>query len=175
MQPKPGIQSPKYLKEGAVILLILFVVLSLFTPRFIEYSDYRVVRAIPIIINFSGIPLLVILLLVLQNGIFKPYFIIYGILALFIAAIASNMINYEAKANALKTNGVWGKAIVTEKKQVKTRGGKRWQIKCSFMANNQRFETLYESDNKNTYKKGDTLDIQYNKDFPKMYELKRVH
>jgi hypothetical protein len=171
MEPKPNTQIYKYLKEGAIMLLIVFLAISFFTPRFIEYSDYRLIHAIPFIINFSGIPLLVVCLLILNKGEFKPYFMIYGIISLFVATMASNMINSEVKSSQLQTNGVSSKAIIIDKKQTISRSGRYWQIKCSFTANKQRFETLYEIDPKNTCKLGDTLEILYNRDYPKMYEL----
>jgi hypothetical protein len=175
MEPNPHIQSPKHLKEGILILLVIVLAFSIFTPRCVEYSDFKFIRYLPGMIDVIVVPLLLVLVLVLHKGIFKPYYIVYGIVAIIVVRTASTIVNSEAKTNELSANGVLGKAVVIDKKTVILRNEVRWQIKCSFMANNHRFETLYERDYKNTYKKGDTLEILYNKDYPKMYELKRVH
>ena len=177
MEPKPVKSSSKHLKEGLLYLLILLLALSFFTPRFIEYADNRFVRAIPYLTNFFFVPVLVIILLTLNRGHFKFYFIVLGIFAQFVAVMTSATINFNEESKELETNGVWGKAVVTDKKFIilQLRNKIKWQIKCSFTANNRYFETFYESDNKNAYKVGDTLEILYNQDFPKMYRLKTVY
>ncbi|GAA4087389.1 hypothetical protein GCM10022392_05530 [Mucilaginibacter panaciglaebae] len=158
-------------------MLILLLAFSFFTPRFIEYADSRFVRVIPGLINLFIAPSLVVIIIKLNKGVFKAYFILYGFLVYIGAMIVSATIHYEAQSNELAANGVWGKAVVTDEKFTISRIQNKinWRIKCTFTANNHRFETFYESDPKNTYKVGDTLEILYSKDFPKMYRLKMVY
>ncbi|HEY9534443.1 MAG TPA: hypothetical protein VIQ77_07905 [Mucilaginibacter sp.] len=175
MESKPKIQSRKYLMQGVWILLILLLGFSFFTPRFIEYADNDFVRGLPGIINFIAVPILVITALILSKGKFKFYFILLGILAQFAAFMISGIINVRDKYNDLQANGVWGTATVIAKKHYKLRGEIHWQIKCTFRADNHPFETRFESDNRNTYKIGDAIDILYDHDFPKIYRLKKVY
>jgi hypothetical protein len=148
---------------------------SIFTPRSVDYSEIRFVRLIPGLINVIVVPALVVVILALYRGGFKPIFILYGVIALFAAKLTSAQVNYDAKVNDLAANGVWGKAIVIDRRPTPGSNGTHPQIKCRYMVNGRSFETLYERDAKNTYKKGDTLDIQYVKDFPRMYSLKRAY
>lgn len=177
MEPESKISSRKQLIQGLWILLILLLAFSFFTPRFIVYADNGFVRAIPGIINLIAVPVLVITALTLSKGKFKFFFILLGLLAQFAAFMISGIINVRTKYNDLQANGVWGKAIVTDKKfTILTIQNKiAWRIKCSFTANNRHYETYYESDNKNIYKVGDTLQILYDHDFPKIYRLERVY
>ncbi len=70
----------------------------------------------------------------------------------------------------LEAKGIWTKCIVIDEKY--SRGKiQSWMIKCSYSADNLTFETNYENDEPNIYSTGDTLNLIYSKDFPKIYRL----
>jgi uncharacterized membrane protein YeaQ/YmgE (transglycosylase-associated protein family) len=71
----------------------------------------------------------------------------------------------------LKNRGLWTKCIVIDEKYS---GGKikSWLIKCTYEIEDLTYETNYEEDKLNQYSIGDTLNLIYSKDYPKIYRLK---
>lgn len=175
MNPEPKQQPDKRLKDSLTIALILLLAFSFFTPRVVEYSDTRFIRFIPGLINFVAIPAIAVALLRLKKGVFKGIFILYGFLIYITVNIVSASINYSASSNDLETDGVPAKAIISVVKPRITTFQDYWQIYFTYRANNRRYDAMFRRDKKPTYKAGDTLELIYDKDFPRMYRLTKIY
>lgn len=175
MNTKPELQPDKRLKDSLLMALILLLAFSFFTPRAVEYSDTRFIRFIPGLINFIAIPVIAVALLRLRKGIFKGIFILYGFLIYVAVSIVSISINYSASSNDLKADGVPAKAVITDVEQRTTTFQHYWQIYFSYSVNNRTYEEKFRRDKMPAYKAGDTLELIYNKSFPRMYRLTKIY
>lgn len=64
------------------------------------------------------------------------------------------------------------KCIVIAKKRFPySTSHQNWEIKCEYNVANNKYETDLLEDEDNKYEIGDTLDLIYSKDFPKIYEI----
>jgi len=175
MKREPKQQPNKRLKGSLLIVLILLLAISFFTPRAIEYSDITIISATPFLINFIAIPVIGVILLKLKKGVFKGIFILYGFLIYIIVSTISAFINYSASSNDLKADGVPAKAIISTIKPRATAFQHYWQIYFSYRANNRRYDARFRRDKKPVYKAGDTLELIYDKDFPRMYRFTKIY
>jgi hypothetical protein len=128
---------------------------------------------------FPIVPLITVLLMfaavVISSKIVKPSsVIITGVVSLLVTFIIFlplfSTVSTMDNRNELLSKGTHGKATVIEKKHNRN-NPKQWQIKCGFTVNNRRYETSYYPDNEGVHSVGDTIDILYNKDYPRMYKL----
>ncbi|MFD2871237.1 hypothetical protein ACFS5N_02080 [Mucilaginibacter ximonensis] len=175
MNPEPEQQPHKRLKDSLTIVLVLLLGFSFFTPRAVGYSDITIIRAIPFLINFIAIPTIAVALLRLKKGVFKGIFILYGFLIYITVSIVSASIDYSSSSNDLKADGVPAKAIISAVKPRTTTFQHYWQIYFTYRANNRSYDARFRRDKKPAYKAGDTLELIYDKDFPRMYRLTKIY
>jgi hypothetical protein len=161
----------RYLKPLIWVLLIATLVFLYFIPDAIRYSDYRIIRYIPFPLIAGLIPFLIVTSFYLDERKMKAGYIIIAVLTAFIICVAFNIIQNNKETDYLNTYGIHGKAIVSNQKIDYRSNSIHGQSRCTFTVNGRRYETLYFIDDKKIYKIGDTLDILYNQDYPKMYKL----
>ena len=152
-----------------LVLLIGLLLFLTFLPRGIMYPDFKFIGWILFGLIFGLLPFLVFRTI----QIFKPYTpwrIIGACLAPLIVGPSFGYYHQYQERKELEAKGIWTKCIVIDEKYS---GGKiqSWMIKCSYRADNLTFETNYENDEPNIYSTGDTLNLIYSKDFPKIYRL----
>ena len=97
---------------------------------------------------------------------------LFAALSILIVGPTFGLFHQYSEINELKRNGVWTKAIVVEEKKSDLKGYKGWLIKSLFKVDDRTCYTTFENDEKNIYSVGDTIDIIYLPDFPKIYELR---
>ena len=147
------------------VVLLAFLVFLFFTPREIRDSEY----------NPSGLMMIFIILWFLVFKIMKP---LYGYSIITILSITflpiifvsmSIMFHIYQKEKELLLHGKTTKCFV----YYKTASGKKnesWLIKCKYFVDGVEF-IASSDDKKNKYKVGDTLELVYNKEFPRMYQV----
>ena len=159
------------LKPIIWVLLIATLVFLYFIPNAIQYSDYRLIRYIPLPLIAGFIPFLIVVGFYLDERKIKAKYIIAAVLTAFVIGIAFNFIQDDKETDYLNTYGIHGKAIVSNQKIDYRSNPVHYRSRCTFTVNGHRYETFYFIDDKKIYKVGDTLDILYNKDHPNMYRL----
>ena len=148
------------------ITLIVYLLFLYFMPNAIFYStDWTAFCLI-----FFVLPFLVYR--TLKTFEFKTRLsILFAVLSILIVGPTFGLFHQYTETNELKRNGVWSKAIVVEEKKSDSKGYQGWLIESSFKINDKTCYTTFENDEKNIYRVGDTIDIIYLPDFPKIYEL----
>jgi hypothetical protein len=156
-------------KKLWLIFLIGLLLFLAFLPSEIMYSDFKFMGWIIYGLIFGLLPFLVYRTIHSMKP-FTPWRIIGACLAPLIVGPSFGFYHQYQEKKELEAKGIWTKCIVIDEKYS---GGKiqSWLIKCTYRADNIMFKTNYENDESNQYSIGDTLDIIYSKDFPKIYRL----
>ena len=147
--------------------LLLFLY---FIPRPIMYSEYEIVGWIIYGLIFGLLPYLVYKTIDTFNST-TEWRVGFAALSVLIVGPTFGLYQGYCETQELKKKGIWTKAIVTDEKYINTKNYHGWSIQCSFIANGKRIKTSFTDDYENKYSIGDTLDIIYSKDFPKIYEI----
>lgn len=148
-------------------VLIAELLYIYFMPWGMIYSDYDVVEGVSIILTFLmifGLIPYTIFITVKSFGGSSNMYAILPFLSILITGPTFGLYHDYIARVELKEKGTWTKGVVTDD---------HWHrgthnIKCAFIHNGMQYKTSYLSDNKNIYKVGDTLDIIYSKEYPKM-------
>jgi hypothetical protein len=168
---------PPYLKPLIWALLIAVLLFLYFIPDAIQYSDYRIIRYINIPLIWGFIPLSIIASFYLDQQKIKGSYIIFAVFAAFLITSVFGVIRSDKRSDYLNAHGIHAKAIVSDQLFSYRGISRHRQIRCRYMPGNLSRQTYYFTDDKTIYKVGDTLDIVYNKDYPRMYniDMKRLY
>ncbi len=150
-----------------LIGLLLFLY---FIPRPIMYSDFKIVGWCIYGLIFGLLPYLVYKTIDSFNKT-TPWRVGFAALSVLIVGPTFGLFHGHKETEELKHKGVWTKAIVIDEKYINRKSHHGWVIQCSFLANGENYQTTYKNDDENKYAIGDTLDLIYSKDFPKIYEI----
>ncbi len=71
----------------------------------------------------------------------------------------------------LQKLGTWTKAVLIDRELLGKRGREKWTAKYRYTVNKIVYQTNYHNNEQNQFAKGDTIDIIYSKEFPKIYAL----
>ncbi|WP_338761449.1 hypothetical protein WAF17_15525 [Bernardetia sp. ABR2-2B] len=149
------------------ILLLVCLVFLFFLPREIAYPESRndivmsffIVVVIPFLVYKIVIPFD-------EEGIVTTFICLVSTI-IFGFAIAQ-FHDYQ-KEKELRMHGVKTKCFVIDRKM--TYKGGSYDIKCKYLVNGKEIKTYFHNEGKNEYKVGNTLELVYNKEFPKMYRI----
>jgi hypothetical protein len=143
-----------------------------FMPYAIAYPDHYWVRWIVPFVIFIVLPLSLFITLIFFT---KQYKLSIGISAavILIVGLSHGLLQDGQEKAELSKYGVWGKAIVIDRKHMPEHsgGGWHWGIKCKYQVGEQQYETLYNDDLNGLHPTGDTIAIIYSSRFPKIYAL----
>jgi hypothetical protein len=150
----------------SLIGLIFFLV---FIPREIMHPDFKFISWIVYGLIFGILPFLVFKT-IHSFKLYTPWRIVGALISPLIVGPSFGLYHDYIETLDLEKNGKWTKAIVISEKYS---GGKTksMMIKCSYTIDNYTYETSFEKDKIDKYIVGDTLDLIYLKDFPKIYRL----
>jgi hypothetical protein len=147
------------------LLLFLF-----FTPRFILYSDFKIVGWIIYALIFGLLPFLVFITVSSYKYVNK-YGIIIACLSVLIVGPAFGIVHQYKETLELEKYGVWTKVAVVNRKFINWKNHRGWVIKGSYSLENKLYVTNFENDDENKYYIGDSLRLIYSSEFPKIYKL----
>lgn len=150
----------------SLIGLVLFL---LFTPRFVLYSDYKIIGWLIYGLIFFLAPYLAFKAVdsfeIKSN---KQYWRIgLACLAPLLLGPGFGLYHESRENEELKKFGQWTKGIVIHVRPTKRKNS----IRCLYFVNGKRLETTYKTDWDERYKKGDSIAIIYSSNFPKIFEL----
>lgn len=148
------------------ILLIVFIY---FIPNEIAYPKYKYLSWIIALLIFGVLPYLVYKIIKTSNRNYNSTKV-FGLCALSILIVGptSAIVQNYRENIELKVNGKVTECIVIDRKSSKN----DWLINCKYQVKNIEFITYYHTDEKNKYRIGDTIQLIYNKEFPRMYKIK---
>ena len=151
-----------------LMLLMLLLVFIYFIPKEIEYPKYKSFTWFGFVLIFMILPYFVFKVV---KSINKNTSSIktYGICALSILIVGPThaIFGEYRQEKELKINGKVAKSVVVDRKKSKN----DWLINCKYYVNKTEFVTYYHTDEKNKYRIGDTIELIYNKEFPRMYKI----
>lgn len=158
-------------KKYWLIFLIGLIVFLIFTPRSLMYPDLKYLSWIIFLLIFGLLPFLVSKTI----GAFlpkTPWRIIGAFLSVLLIGPSFGLYHHYKEIKELEYKGLWTKCVVIDKKYIGgSKGNKGWFIKCTYKSGDSVFETNFKKDKKNQYSIGDTIDLIYSIDFPKIYSL----
>jgi glucan phosphoethanolaminetransferase (alkaline phosphatase superfamily) len=151
-----------------LVLLLLLLVFIYFIPKEIEYPKYKSLTWFGFVLIFMILPYFVFKVVKSINK-YTSSIKTYGICALSILIVGPThaIFGEYRQEKELEINGNVTKCVVVDRKKSKN----DWLINCKYYANNAEFVTYYHTDEKNKYRIGDTIQLIYNKDFPRMYKI----
>ena len=168
-KPQPWLL--KNFKWVSLVLLIASLIFVYFIPRAIIYPDYKIIGWLQFVLILFIVPLFVFTTLVSFTKLVKLSAGIAAVTTLTVGLTFGLLQSYREKLE-LNRYGVWTKAIVIARKHPGNRNSNaKWMIKCSYVANNHTYETLYHDDINDVHPMGDTIKIIYSSQFPKIYAL----
>jgi hypothetical protein len=156
-----------------LIFLPIVILLEIFIwsiPREIAYHDSNLVRGIAmfgsVFLFIPGCMVLAFSKLKSKNWMIIP-----------MASIMINGFGFATKAQVievqdLKERGEWTKSIVIDTKSVhRKQVSYNRAVICRYKVSGRKFETKWEGDYTETYRVGDTVELVYLPDFPKVYRI----
>ncbi|EDM35120.1 hypothetical protein PBAL39_16601 [Pedobacter sp. BAL39] len=156
------------LRIAGMALLIGDLLFLYFLPLPILYADDQAIGMLTLIAAIALVPILVYGIL----RLFNREAITMAVLSLFFVIPTFDYFQDYRKEQALKTEGLQTKAVITDRKLEEEKNDKgKWLIKCTFKVADQNYETLYHDEEEHHYKVGDSLNITYLKYLPKVYTL----
>jgi hypothetical protein len=151
-----------------LVLLLILLVFIYFLPKEIGYPKYKILTWFGFVLIFMILPYFVFKAVrsINQNTSLNKT---CGICALSILIVGPThaIFGEYRQDKELKINGMVTECIVVDRKKSKN----DWLINCKYYANNAEFVTYYHTDEKNKYRIGDTIELIYNKEFPRMYKI----
>ena len=158
----------KRLWLSSLLGLIAFLI---FIPRAIMYPDLKFLSWFIFLLIFGLLPFIVFKTI----GVFRPntpWRIIGAFLSILIIGPSFGFYQKYREVKELENKGLWIKCVVIEEKYSGgSKGNKGWLIKCIYKCDDSVYETNFKKDESNKYSIGDTLNLIYSKDFPKIYRL----
>lgn len=178
---KPTLKQAGFSAQGQncnmkrlLIFLPIVIALELFLwnlPRDLAHHDSNLVRGI---VLFGGIFFILPTFIGLSLSGLKSK----GWMALAIASIPINGIGAGTRIQSqevkeLLENGVWTQAIIFQTKSVHRKTvSYDWAVKAYYKIDGTKYVTNWEGDYTETYQRGDTIELIYLPDFPKVYRIK---
>ncbi len=158
-------------------LLIFFpvaLILELFLwnlPRELVHHDSNWVRGIVLFGTiFVVIPAVIALAL---SGLKSKTWMALAIAAIPINGISAGTRIQRQEVKELLERGVWTSAIVTQAKSVHRKTvSYHWAVTARYVVDGITYTTNWEGDYTSTYQQGDTIELIYLPDFPKIYRIK---
>jgi len=165
------------------IALVLFLV---FIPNDILYPDYRIITWTIFILIFLGLPYSVYRAVPefeipdrhqkttkkIDKNQNNRRLALTFLVPLIIGPSFGYYIGFKEKKE-LKKYGQWTKGVVIDKKWNKKRSQSGyWTIKCIYSVGTKKYSTDYESDRNEKFNIGDSIDLIYSTDYPKIHSLK---
>ncbi len=150
---------------GLTILLLIFIY---FMPKEIVYPKYTYLLWLVFILIFGVLPYFVYNVIKTSNQNFSSIKV-KGICALSILIVGPTSAIFQnyRETEALRIHGKVTECIVVDRKKSKN----NWLINCKYHVKNSEFMTYYHTDEKDIYRIGDTLNLIYNEEFPRMYKI----
>ena len=153
-----------------LILIFLLLLFLYFIPRSILYADAKIIGWFIFALIFGLLPYLVYKTIDSFNTTTQWRVGLAALSVLIVGPTFGLYHNYK-ETEELKLKGVWTKANVIEKKYISSKSHSGWVIQCSFNVDGKDYQTIFKDDVKNEFNYGDTLDLIYSKDFPKINEI----
>ncbi|MEQ8361910.1 MAG: DUF3592 domain-containing protein [Cyclobacteriaceae bacterium] len=157
-----------------LIFLPIAIALELFLwnlPRELSHHDSNLVRGI---VLFGGIFIFIPTFIALSlSGLKSKTLMALAILSIPINGIGAGTRIQRQEVKELLKRGVWTTAIVTQ-----TQSDHRktvsydWAVKAKYVVEGKTFNTNWEGDYTSSYQRGDTIQLIYLPDFPKIYRIK---
>ena len=159
----------KHINKLWIFRTILVIVFIYFLPNEIAYPKYKYLSWIIFLLIFGVLPYLIYKVIETSNRNYHSTKV-FGLCALSILIVAptSAIVQNYRENEELKINGKVTDCIVIDRKSSKN----DWLINCKYHAENSKFITYYHTDEENKYRIGDTIKLNYNKEFPRMYKIK---
>lgn len=150
---------------GLTILLLIFIY---FIPKEIAYPKYKYLVWFVFILIFGVLPYFIYNIIKTSNQNFSSIKV-KGICALSILIVGPTFAIFQnyRENEAFRINGKVTECIVVDRKKSKN----DWLINCKYHVNNSEYITFYHTDEKDSYRIGDTLKLIYNEEFPRMYKI----
>ena len=159
-----------------LVILIGLLFFIYFMPRQIVHSEYSIVRATMFLLIFGLVPYLVFKTTQSFDKD-KGWSIGLAFASILIVGVTFSFYNSYREKVALRKTGLWTKCLISQKDYTDRKGFKGWTIKCTYQIDKKLYETDATNDIENKYKIGDTLDLIYLKDYPRIsvvgYEWKK--
>jgi len=151
-----------------LVLLMMLLIFIYFIPKEIEYPKYNFLNWFGFVLIFMILPYFVFKVVKSINQ-YTSSIKTYGICALSILIVGPThaIFGEYRQEKELKINGKVTKSVVIDRKKSKN----DWLINCKYYVNKAEFVTYYHTDEKNKYRIGDTIELVYNKEFPRMYKI----
>lgn len=150
------------------IFLSFFLIFLYFVPKEITYPKHKALNWFIFILVFLILPFIIFNI---TKSINQEISLIksLGICALSILIVGPTfgLFQQYREEKELKINGKTTKCIVIDRKKSKN----SWLINCQYFVNKREFTTYYHTDEKNKYQIGDTIELVYDKEFPRMYKI----
>lgn len=158
----------KYTNKFWISGTFLFVVFLYYIPNEIAYPQYKYLSWIIFLLIFGVLPYLVYKTIQTSNRNYHSTKV-FGLCALSILIVGptSAIVQDYRKNEELRINGKVTECIVVDRKSSKN----DWLINCKYQVGNSEFITYYHTDEKNKFKIGDTIKLNYSKEFPTMYKI----
>jgi hypothetical protein len=167
-KPKPFLlQNLKWFALGLLLVTLAFIY---FIPRAITHSDYPAIGWMVFPIIFFVIPALLFIVLIAFTKHPKMSTAIAIGSVLLIGPTFGLFQEYRDKLE-LQKFGTWTKAVLIDRELLGKRGREKWTAKYQYVVNKMVYQTNYHNNEQKQFAIGDTIDIIYSKDFPKIYAL----
>ena len=158
----------KHINKLWIFGTILLIVFIYFMPNEIAYPKYKYLSWIVFLLIFGFLPYLIYKVIETSNRNYDSTKV-FGLCALSILIVGptSAIVQNYRENEELKINGKVTDCIVVDRKSSKN----EWLINCKYQVENGEFTTYYHTDEENKYRIGDTIKLNYNKEFPRMYKI----
>jgi hypothetical protein len=158
----------KYTNKLWIFATILLIVFIYFMPNEIAYPKYKYLSWIILLLILGVLPFLIYKIIKSSKRNYNSTKIT-GLCALSILIVGptSGIIQKYRENEELKVNGIETVCIVLDRKSSKN----DWLINCKYYVKKKEFITYYHTDEENIYKIGDTIQLIYNREFPRMYKI----
>ena len=137
-------------------------------PNEMAYPKYKYLSWIIFLLILGVLPYLVYKIIKTSNRNYNSTKVT-GLCALSILIVGptSGIVQNYRENEELKVNGKETVCIVVDRKSSKN----DWLINCKYYVENKEFITYYHTDEENKYRIGDTIQLIYNREFPRMYKI----
>lgn len=158
----------KYTNKLWIFATILLIVFIYFMPNEIAYPKYKYFSWIILLLILGVLPFLIYKIIKSSNRNYNSTKIT-GLCALSILIVGptSGIVQKYRENEELKVNGIETVCIVLDRKSSKN----DWLINCKYYVEKEEFITYYHTDEENKYRIGDTIQLIYNREFPRMYKI----
>jgi len=157
-------EEPKYLIPVAV-LIITVLILFFGLPNEILYAKNGILKWSPFVIIFILIPWLISKILN-PHKIREDYILYIYCAAILILGPSFGIWSGIQSENDIKLNGHLTKGIIYKKWLSNRKSGNKWLIRCYFQYEGKKYSTFSQEDVYNQYQIGDSLEIEFSKNFP---------